>query len=104
MGRHHDETKRQGLTPLPFLFAFTQICFCANIVTTVAPRRPMAEGKSITSTFAAYARQVTSGWDGIGCRISFAMTMVLAPIAALSGMFFLGTVKKISISKYGAEP
>ncbi len=56
---------------------------------TVAPRKPMAEGKSIASTFAAYARQVTSGWwGGIGCRVSFVMTMALVLVAALSGAFF----------------
>ncbi len=49
----------------------------------------MAEGKSITSAFAAYARQVTSGWwGGIGCRVSFVMTMALVLVAALAGAFF----------------
>lgn len=56
---------------------------------TVAPRRPMAEGKSILSAFAAYAHQVTSGWrGGIGCRVSFVMTMALVFVAALAGAFF----------------
>ncbi len=65
------------------------------MVSTVAPRRPMAEGKSITSAFAAYARQVTSGWWGrIGCRVSFIMTMALFLVAARAGASFFGEGEK----------
>ncbi len=59
------------------------------MVSTIAPRRPMAKGKSITSPFAVYARQATSGWwGGIGRRGSFVTMMALVLVAALSGTFF----------------
>jgi hypothetical protein len=65
----------------------------------------MTEGKSITSTFAAYARQVTSGWwGGIGCRVSFVMTMALVLVTAIAGAFFFWEGEKTSILKYGAGP
>ncbi len=55
----------------------------------VTLRRPMADGKSISSTFASFMRQVFSGWwGGIGCRVSLFMTGALVLVAALAGAFF----------------
>ncbi|HAK59268.1 MAG TPA: hypothetical protein DCO77_02645 [Nitrospiraceae bacterium] len=55
----------------------------------------MARVKRIGTAFSTWVRQTVRWWGGIGCRVSFFVTIALVLAASLVGVFFMGEGKRV---------